>query len=315
MRTPPSRFQSLQIFALIMVWSLALMAKAEQPLKIDESIAKPIQLNEDDLWFTIPRKGKNVQEALDSVHIKLDKGDWVFPPIDTPLSAVDQIFFSPQRSVEIKVGNDKPISLTTYGMTVGELLTRAKIALSPIDQINFDIRRRVTNGDKVVITRVSEETVIEEEESNPPIKVKSDPTMLLGDEKVEEPGKPEITKITVRIHSENGEETSRKVVKREQVQKAETRIVRRGTKVIVVGTENGRASWYGTVAGTAAHRTLPFGTRLRVINTLTGTSTIVKVADRGPYIDGRIVDLCKEAFKALAPLSTGTIPVKVEILQ
>ena len=316
MRTSPSKFHTLQVFALIFVWAFAIIAKAEQPeIKIDESIARPIHINEDDLWFTIPRKGENVKDALASVKINLNSEDQIFPPADTPLRAVDKIFFSPKREVEVKIGTDEPVTKTTYGITVRQFLDQAKIALSPIDKVNLDLGARLANGDKIVITRVNEETVIEESETDPPVKVNSDSSMFLGEEKVEEPGQPEIAKITVKIHSENGKETSREVLKKEITQEAKTKIVRRGTKVEVVSTEDGQASWYGTVAGTAAHKTLPFGTKLRVTNTLTGNSTIVKVADRGPYIAGRIVDLCTEAFKALAPLSTGTIPVKVEILK
>lgn len=91
----------------------------------------------------------------------------------------------------------------------------------------------------------------------------------------------------------------------------------------------GEASWYGPgfhgrIAAdgsvynmnelTAAHKTLPFGTVVRVTNHRTGKQVLVRITDRGPYIDGRIIDLSKEAANRLGMLSSGTAPVTVEIL-
>lgn len=86
----------------------------------------------------------------------------------------------------------------------------------------------------------------------------------------------------------------------------------------------GRASWYGpgfhgkrTASGerfdmndlTAAHRTLPFGTRVRVRNTQNGREVVVRINDRGPQISDRIIDLSKAAAAALDLLQAGTASV------
>lgn len=91
----------------------------------------------------------------------------------------------------------------------------------------------------------------------------------------------------------------------------------------------GRASWYGprfhgrrTANGerfnkfhlTAAHRTLPFGTLVRVTNLQNGRSIVVRINDRGPYIQGRIIDLSYAAARQLGMYQQGVIQVKVEIL-
>jgi len=93
---------------------------------------------------------------------------------------------------------------------------------------------------------------------------------------------------------------------------------------------SGRASWYGpkfhgrkTSNGerfdqeglTAAHRTLPFGTKLLVTNRSTGKSCVVKVNDRGPYKDNRVIDLSKGAAKQLNMVSSGVAMVDVFVLQ
>lgn len=65
---------------------------------------------------------------------------------------------------------------------------------------------------------------------------------------------------------------------------------------------------------TAAHKTLPFGTRLRVMNFSTAKSVTVTVNDRGPFVKGRQLDLSYGAAKALGMIRSGTAPVRVKIL-
>ena len=64
---------------------------------------------------------------------------------------------------------------------------------------------------------------------------------------------------------------------------------------------------------TAAHRTLPFGTRLRVTNVATGESVTVRVNDRGPFIAGRVVDVSLSAAEALGMVDRGISKVKLEV--
>ncbi len=66
---------------------------------------------------------------------------------------------------------------------------------------------------------------------------------------------------------------------------------------------------------TAAHRTLPFGTRVRVDNLDNETSVEVRINDRGPFVDGRIIDVSRAAARALRMIGPGTARVRVEILE
>lgn len=75
---------------------------------------------------------------------------------------------------------------------------------------------------------------------------------------------------------------------------------------------NGRR--YDRNALTCAHKSLPFGTMLRVTNLNNNTSVVVEVADRGPYAPGRIVDLSYRAASELGMIGAGVVRVKVEIL-
>lgn len=66
---------------------------------------------------------------------------------------------------------------------------------------------------------------------------------------------------------------------------------------------------------TAAHKKLPFGTKLKVTNVSNGKSVIVEVNDRGPYVKGRELDLSKKAFSMIANINRGFIIVDIEILK
>jgi len=66
---------------------------------------------------------------------------------------------------------------------------------------------------------------------------------------------------------------------------------------------------------TAAHPTLPFGTRLRVTNVATGRSVMVRVNDRGPYVPGRIVDVSYAAAESLGMVGRGVAKVKVDVVR
>ncbi|MBW4556960.1 MAG: septal ring lytic transglycosylase RlpA family protein [Trichormus sp. ATA11-4-KO1] len=67
-------------------------------------------------------------------------------------------------------------------------------------------------------------------------------------------------------------------------------------------------------AMTAAHRSLPFGTRVRVTNTRNGRSVVVRINDRGPFIRGRVIDLSTGAARSIGMISSGVAPVKIEVL-
>ena len=66
---------------------------------------------------------------------------------------------------------------------------------------------------------------------------------------------------------------------------------------------------------TAAHPSLPFGTKLRVTNTTTGRSVTVRVNDRGPFVRGRVVDVSYSAARMLGMVNSGTANVKLDVVQ
>ena len=66
---------------------------------------------------------------------------------------------------------------------------------------------------------------------------------------------------------------------------------------------------------TAAHNTLPFGTRIRVTNVRNGRSVKVTVNDRGPHVAGRIVDVSGKAARRLDLVRAGVVPVRLEVIR
>ena len=100
--------------------------------------------------------------------------------------------------------------------------------------------------------------------------------------------------------------------------------------VVSSDSEKGKASYYAkkfhgnkTTSGekfsiyklTAAHRTLKFGTMVKVTNTDNGKSVVVRINDRGPFTKSKLIDLSPAAFEELASLSKGVINVKIEVVK
>jgi rare lipoprotein A len=81
------------------------------------------------------------------------------------------------------------------------------------------------------------------------------------------------------------------------------------------GTQTASGERFNTMEMTAAHPTLPFGTKLRVTDVSSGKSVTVRVNDRGPYVQGRIVDVSYSAANALGIVGKGVANVKLDVVQ
>ncbi|CZE49237.1 septal ring lytic transglycosylase RlpA family protein [Campylobacter geochelonis] len=101
------------------------------------------------------------------------------------------------------------------------------------------------------------------------------------------------------------------------------------TMVEVGDTQKGLASWYGPNfhgkktsngetynmhAQTAAHKTYPMNTMVKVTNLHNGESAVVRINDRGPFVSGRVIDLSKKVASDLGVLAKGTAPVRLEVV-
>jgi len=130
------------------------------------------------------------------------------------------------------------------------------------------------------------------------------------------------------IFSIGGEKRAAKALS-DSSQTSQTERLSQSKAETLLARMRGQASWYGyrfhgrrTASGepfdateyTAAHRSLPLGTKVRVTNLRNGRSVVVRINDRGPYVGGRIIDLSKAAARAIGMLGSGTAPVRMEIV-
>jgi rare lipoprotein A len=127
-----------------------------------------------------------------------------------------------------------------------------------------------------------------------------------------------------------GRSSEIEIVYRDLPHKGRWPVVRHTGGYRVYEPQSGRATWYGPrFAGrrtsngetfkpsqmTAAHRTLPFNTLVKVTRTDTGKSVTVRINDRGPFTKGRIIDLSQGAAKKIGMLRDGVAPCRVEVIE
>ena len=128
------------------------------------------------------------------------------------------------------------------------------------------------------------------------------------------------------VDSADADTPSKTVATDPDIDKAAKRIPSDAKPMLV---ETGLASWYGAPyhnrrgsngevynmhAMTAAHRTLPLGSIVRVTNLKTGHSALVRITDRGPFVEGRVLDLSQAAAKKLDVWQAGVAKVRLEVL-
>ncbi|MEO1006698.1 MAG: septal ring lytic transglycosylase RlpA family protein, partial [Cyanobacteria bacterium J06638_38] len=144
---------------------------------------------------------------------------------------------------------------------------------------------------------------------------------------------PRLIEKTSKDHSLNLPELAAKI--KSQAQQNDPELSQIDAKIplshrfLIANLFGGKASWYGpgfhgrlTANGerynqnamTAAHRSLKFGTRVKVTNLNNGRSVVVRINDRGPFIKGRVIDLSAAAARSLNMIHSGVAPVQVTIL-
>jgi len=204
--------------------------------------------------------------------------------------------------------------LRSWAPTVGEFLQEQAIevgaedVVEPSSDSNYLTANRLTPV-KITITRVEETDVVVSEKIPFETVEQKDATLEKGLTRVDQAGKNGVKELTYHVRRENGEEVSRVLIDTEITAKPQTKIVAIGTKVVVLGT--GSATWYTkSLNHVAAHNTIPRGTRVRVINTANGKSTVVTVVGGG--LRGAEIDLSYDAFSEIGDPSAGRLPIRVE---
>ena len=115
---------------------------------------------------------------------------------------------------------------------------------------------------------------------------------------------------------------TKEVTKEEPVKETKVVVIEKAIKEAYTANLSGGASFYGeewngrktangeifnTYKLTAAHKSLPFGTKVKVVNKTNGKSVVVRINDRGPFVKGRTLDLSKKAFQSIASINKGVL--------
>jgi rare lipoprotein A (peptidoglycan hydrolase) len=225
------------------------------------------------------------------------------------------------------------LSVITWADSVAGLLAEQGLSYQG-DLLSCPPEQRVVDGLTVKIIRVDTQLVTEEVRISAKTDYKSDHTLEQGKKKVKVYARDGKKLITYEIIYHDGIEVSKRIVSEDIVLRPVVGIILKGTKSVSRGTTGkaveGFASYYGselhgrrTASGvpfdmyafTAAHKTLPFGTRVKVTYLATGKNVVVEINDRGPFIAGRIIDLSAAAAKAVGLYADGVGKVRIEILQ
>jgi rare lipoprotein A (peptidoglycan hydrolase) len=142
-----------------------------------------------------------------------------------------------------------------------------------------------------------------------------DDSMESGVRKIVQQGAEGLKVQRFAVVLEDGTRVSTRLTEEDVVRSARDHIVKVGTKEPSFkgggGTQSGIASWFEADGLVAAHRSLPLGSVVKVTDADTGKSVTVRINQRGPWVEGRVIDLSDDAFQRLAPLGTGTIKVTV----
>jgi uncharacterized protein YabE (DUF348 family) len=257
--------------------------------------------------------GRTVEEVLDELEVR-SNGAFLHPSAETEVSDGEAIVVAqPVEATVVHDGVEQPV--VTNVLTAGALLRRLGITLGPRDRVEPSILAYPGDG-PITVVRVNQVMDRVETPISHDREVRKTDDLPYGEEEVVQTGRDGTRLRVYRVTYENGRAVGRVLVESSVQRRPRNEVVlvgtRRPTPASTSEVEYGEASWYWRSGYTAAHKTLPFGTVVKVTNLANGRTVTVTIDDRGPYVEGRVIDLSDDAFKELAPLSTGVIDVKLE---
>jgi len=212
---------------------------------------------------------------------------------------------------EIEDGSNK-ISFATFKRGVKGILDEAGIILAKEDRVEPSPDQPAKDK-KIKITRVMESEIEEFETLPYQIKEILDPNLERGLTRVDQIGSSGKRRLLYFVRRENGIQVYKKLISNEIIEKPENKIIRIGTKIIVLSSISGEASW---TKGVTAMREYRRGTLIRVTNLASGKSVETRVSGWGPqFYTGRILDLSEDEFAKIADPGAGIINVLVEELK
>jgi len=311
----------------------SLASKVTGGSEISVRYGRPITVTIDGKQTTMWTTATTVEEALGLFGI--DSGAKISTSRSTTISREGLSFdVNSPRNVTVTVdGATKPVTATG---TVLDAFNAAGITLGTHDEVTPDLSAALTDDLAITIVRVEIRTVVKTVAVPYTTTTQNDATLASGTKKVQAPGvngqAAETWEQTVRDGTIVGEVRVSSAV----TAAAQAQVTLVGTKTATSATaptsttpatgNSCGVSWYAsgsrTANGeafnpdglTAASKTLPFNTLVKVTNPANGNSVIVRINDRGPYVTGRCLDLARGAFSQIASLGTGAITATWEVV-
>jgi uncharacterized protein YabE (DUF348 family) len=288
-------------------------SKPDRELNFNNS-SKPVILNDDGFFYNAQTSALTIEDFLKEKAISLGEHDRIFPELPSPLFFGATIFI--KRALKMKVLIDgKTSEFYALENSVAGALQENDIRLGEDDFTKPELNSKLQNNIFIEVVRVEVKEEIVKKEIPFKIKENEDADLSWRTKKITQKGEKGIKEVTYKIVSHNSKEISRKILEEETIKEPVTEIVSQGTYVKIGKTHTGVASWYAFRGGMyAANPWLPMGSYVRVTNNENGKQAIVQINDRGPFGNGRIIDLDKIAFAKIANLGAGLVNVKMEVI-
>jgi uncharacterized protein YabE (DUF348 family) len=258
-----------------------------------------------DVWV---RGDATVAEVLDRIDLEAGPQAYLEPSRGATVGDGDTIVFREPLSLRLTLDGEAR-DVITNAASVGELLDSLGVVLDRNDRVTPGVRTRLADRMDIHVVRVNVRTATVEEPIPFQVEVRHSDSMTVGQEGVTQAGRPGLRRSVYRVRTEDGVEVSRSLISAHTVEEPVSQVLVKGTRPVT--SQVGQATWYERDGMVAAHKTLPFGTEVTVTNLANGRQVTVVINDRGPYGDGRIIDLSDDAFTQLAPLGAGVIDVHI----
>lgn len=255
-----------------------------------------------------------VGEVLDELRLRGGLIDFVGPSRGASVKPGMTIEY--RQAVALTVVHDgRKDGVITNAATVRTMLAEIGVRLVGGDRVTPSLDARPADGMTVKIIRVGTRRESVERAIRFQTVTKRVRSLEYGTSKVIHQGRDGLKRTNYLTTYVDGKRTKRKLLGTTIVEQPVPKLIHVGIGFPTCrcnrGSELGKATWYHARGLTAAHKTLPFGTVVKVVDLQTGRSVNVVIRDRGPYGDGRIIDLSHNAFSRLRPLGTGIVRVKI----
>ncbi len=292
------------------------------------SANKPYVLTIDGADFSMHCTEKTVGECLRKDNILVMEQDYLSQEMTDNLEVGMHIIV--RKAIPINVINfvGETQKVFSHGVKVKDMLGELGIDLKSDQRVTPELNAWLEPDMTVRLLAEREEKFIRDVDIPFAIKSIKDEELAYGKEVIEQKGVKGKKQETYRLIYSGNDLKEKTLLKTVTSSEPVEEIVRKGVKMPdkTEFIEDGKASYYSdyfeggrTASGAplhlnemvAAHKTLPFGTIVKVTNTNNGKSVIVRIVDRGPYIAGRVIDLTTAAFAEIASLSSGVAPVSL----